>query len=218
MSNNILYRHGAGLYINMTNRCPCACKFCLRTGGEGVNENESLWLEREPSGDELKNAISRVDLSQYKEVVFCGYGEPCEKLDVLIDAAEFIKEKSKRENATVIPIRINTNGLSDLINGKKTAALLAPYIDSVSISLNASTNERYVELCKPVFGDKAFEAVQTFALDCKKHIKKVCFTVVDILDADEMNDCKKICDKLGIELRVRKMILPISSPASPPGK
>lgn len=200
MSNTILYRCGSKLYLNITNRCPCNCRFCIRNNGDGVNENESLWLEHEPSFDELKCAINNIELNQFDEVVFCGYGEPTEKLDILIETARFIKEKSN------IPIRINTNGLSDLINNKKTAALLAAYVDIISISLNAPTKEEYNELCDPIFGEASFDAMLSFALDCKKYITTVYFTIVDVLDDGKIDKCKKLCEELGIQLRIRELI------------
>lgn len=200
MGNIVLYEHGANLYVNITNRCPCSCLFCLRDKGNGINEDESLWLLYEPSIDEIKKAVSEVELNKYNEVVFCGYGEPTERLDVLCEVSKYIKEISD------ITIRLNTNGLSDLINQKKTASLIVPYIDIISISLNAPTKEEYNEICRPVFKEKAFDAVLDFAIDCKKHIDKVFFTIVDVLDEAKTKECKKLCDDLGIELRIRTKI------------
>lgn len=200
MSNTILYVYGSKLYFNITNRCPCNCKFCVRNNGGGINENESLWLEHEPSFDELKNAVNNTNLNRFDEVVFCGYGEPTERLDIIIETARFIKQKSD------IPIRINTNGLGDLINNKKTAALLSSCIDTVSISLNAPTKEEYDELCRTSFGEIAFDSMLSFALDCKKYIKTVYFTIVDILENDNINKCKRLCEELGIPLRIRELI------------
>lgn len=197
MNNTILYNCGSNLYLNITNRCPCNCKFCIRNTGDGINENESLWLEHEPSSDELKNALDNARLTEYDEIVFCGYGEPTERLDVIIEISKYIKEESD------IPIRINTNGLSDIINGKETAVLLSPYIDIVSISLNAPTKEEYYELCIPSFGEVSFDAMVSFAKDCKKYIKTVYFTIVDLLEDSKIAECKKLCQELGIQLRIR---------------
>jgi len=198
MSEIIVYEVRQGLYINLTNRCPCNCEFCVRRNVDGINEDESLWLDHEPSLDEIEQALRGVDLSRYSEVVFCGYGEPCERLDTLIATARVIRE------STDAPIRLNTNGLSDLINHKKTAPLLAPWIDHMSISLNTPDKEAYNALCHPVFGEEAFDALLQFALDCKELIPEVTFTVVDVLDADQLQACQKLSDDLGITFRIRK--------------
>lgn len=199
MSNTIAYDYGDKLYLNITNRCPCHCKFCIRNFGDSVNENESLWLENEPTEDEIKAALSRVDFSAYREVVFCGYGEPTERLDVVIAIGKLIRSTSN------IPIRINTNGMSDLINGEKTAEKLADAVDIISVSLNAPTKEEYFDLCAPDFGIDAFDAMLSFARDCKQCAKTVFFSIVDVLDEEKIAACQRLCDEIGIPLRIRKM-------------
>jgi len=90
----ILYEFENGLYVNLTNRCTCSCTFCIRLGHDGVGTADSLWLEREPTTEEVLEAFSKRDLSQYTEVVFCGYGEPTERLDQLIAACRYIRSVS----------------------------------------------------------------------------------------------------------------------------
>ena len=192
----IAYEFETGLYINLTNKCPCACTFCLRLETDGVQPGQSLWLEREPEPDEVRAAIDTKDLSKYDEVVFCGFGEPCERLDVLLAAAEYIRDKCG------LPIRLNTNGLSDLINQKPTAGLLAQHIDRISISLNAPDSETYNKLCNPVYDD-AWEAVIRFALDCKEVFPSVTMSVVNVLETEELERCRQLCEGLGLPLRVR---------------
>jgi len=199
MNQTIIYEVHNGLYINLTNRCPCNCAFCVRRQADGINQDESLWLDHEPTLEEIERAIHSVDLSRYEEVVFCGYGEPCERLDALIATAKLVKKM-----APAVPIRLNTNGLSDLINHKRTAPLLADCIDHVSISLNAPDKETYNKLCRPAFGEESFDALLRFALDCKDLIPEVNFSVVDVLDADQLQVCQKLSDGLGISLRIRK--------------
>lgn len=198
MSEIITYEAHKGLYLNLTNRCSCNCEFCVRREVDGINKNESLWLDHEPSLEEIERAVRATDLAGYDEVVFCGYGEPCERLDALIATAQMIKK------AAAVPIRLNTNGLSDLINRKRTAPLLAPCIDRVSISLNAPDKAAYNALCHPLFGEESFDALLSFALDCKDLIGEVSFTVVDVLDAGQLRACQELCDDLGIKLRIRK--------------
>ena len=161
---------------------------------------ENLWLETEPEAEQIKTEIDKRDLLKYNEVVFCGFGEPTERLDVILEISKYVKEKAD------IPIRINTNGLSDLINQKPTAHLFAPYVDNISISLNAPTKEEYDTLCRPRFGKESFDAVLSFGVDAKKYVKHVAFSVVDVIGEEKIKACQKICDDLGISLKIRKTI------------
>ena len=137
--DNIAYVLGHTLYLNITNRCPCACDFCIRTHSKSVGTGDNLWLEREPTQTEIMAALAQHDLSQYRELVFCGYGEPTCRLDDLLWVCN--KVRGIRD----IPIRVNTNGLSDLINGRSTAKSFQGLVDAVSVSLNASTPQRHVD-------------------------------------------------------------------------
>ena len=58
----ITYKVKNGVYVNMTNRCPCACTFCLRQNGDGVYGSDSLWLESEPTVGEVCESIDGWDL------------------------------------------------------------------------------------------------------------------------------------------------------------
>lgn len=194
----ITYPVKNGIYVNMTNRCPCACTFCLRQNGESVYGSQPLWLDREPTVQEVCDSLDAWDLSQYDEVVFCGYGEPTERLDDLLQVAAYIKGKSN------IPIRINTNGLSDLIHGEKTAYKLKGWIDTVSISLNATNKEEYFAVVRPKFGMDSYEAMLAFTKDCVQYVPHVVMTVVDVVTTKEEQDrSRQICESLGATLRVR---------------
>ena len=187
-----------GLYINMTNRCPCACTFCLRQNRDGVYGSDSLWLDREPTVQEVCDSLDSWDLSQFEEIVFCGYGEPTERLDDLLEVAKYLKTKTK------LPLRINTNGLADLIWGQPTAPLLAGLIDAVSISLNTPNKEDYLNVVRPKFGADSFDAMLQFAHDCTAYVPNVMMTVVDVVTTpQEQAQCKEICDRIGATLRVR---------------
>lgn len=197
---DIIYTYAGSAYMNITNKCPCRCVFCIRSNGDGLGSAESLWLKGDPTIEEIKAEIDNFDFSQYNEVVFCGYGEPTEALDNLIDAAKYLKEKHS------LKIRLNSNGLSDLINGKPTAHLLEGIIDSISISLNAPDAESYHRVTRSKFGTEAHPALLKFAEDCKKYIPNVKFTVVDVLSEEEIKRCEKLSDDMGIPLRVREWI------------
>ena len=185
------------IYVNLTNRCPCSCTFCLRQTKE-MTEQNSLWLKREPSVDEVIAEFEKLDISKYNEVIFCGFGEPTERLDDVILIAKYLKKRRAE-----ILIRINSNGLSDLVNKKETAPLFKGLVDTMSISLNASNAEEYYRLTRSKFGIKSYEEMQKFAVSCKKYIPNVVFTVVDCIGEDEIKACQKVCDNLGVTLRVR---------------
>ena len=187
-----------GIYVNMTNRCPCACTFCLRKQSDHVYGSDSLWLEREPTVEEVCESIDKWDLSKYSEIVFCGYGEPTMRLDDLLKVAAYIKSKSN------IPLRINTNGLADLIAGEKVAHKLEGLIDTVSVSLNATNKEDYFKLVRPKFGIDSYDAMLSFTKECTKYVPNVIMTVVDqVTSKEEQEKCREICESIGAKLRVR---------------
>lgn len=194
----ITYPVKNGIYVNITNRCPCACTFCLRKNGDSIFGSDPLWLDREPTVKEICESIDGWDLSKYDEVVFCGYGEPTERLDDLVEVAKYIKSKSD------IKIRINTNGLADLIWGEKTAPKLKDLIDTVSVSLNTTNKEDYLKIVRPKFGIDSYDAMLSFTKDCTEYVPNVVMTVVDVVTTKEEQEiCKKICESVGATLRVR---------------
>ena len=194
----ILYEVHKGLYVNMTNKCPCSCTFCLRQTRNDMEGSGSLWLEREPTVEEVKAEFSKFDMDKYEEVVFCGFGEPTERLYDLLEVAAFVKEKYGKKT------RINTNGLADLIYGKDTTPLLEGKIDTVSISLNTPNKQRYYELTRNRFGIESFDAMLTYAKNAKKYVQNVIMTTVDTtLSKDEEKECAEICEKLGVTYRIR---------------
>lgn len=193
----ILYDYEDSLYINLTNKCPCACVFCIRKETDHVGNSDSLWLDHEPTVEEVKKEFKNFDLNKYEEIVFCGYGEPLVRINEVVEVAKYIRSISN------IKIRVNTNGLADLIHKKKTAVMLKDVIDAVSISLNAPNKEVYLEVTQPAFGIKSFDAMLSFAKDCKTCLKEVCFSVVDEISEEEISKSQELADSLGIPLRVR---------------
>ena len=194
----ITYEGRNSLYVNMTNRCPCACTFCLRHNKDHVFTANSLWLDREPTVKEVCDSLDAWNLSKYDAIVFCGYGEPTMRLDDLLKVAAYIKSKSN------IPLRINTNGLADLIAGEKVAHKLEGLIDTVSISLNATNKEDYVKLVRPKFGIDSYDAMLSFTKECTKYVPNVIMTVVDeVTSKEEQEKCREICESIGAKLRVR---------------
>lgn len=194
----ILYKVHNNLYVNMTNKCPCACTFCLRQTRDHMEDSGSLWLEREPSVQEVKEEFAKWNLDDFDEVVFCGFGEPTERLEDVLQVAAFVKETYHKKT------RINTNGLSDLIHGKDTAPMFEGLIDTVSISLNTPDANRFLELTRSKFGVQSFQAMLDFAGKVKNYVPNVVLsTVSTTLTKEEEDACAKICEKLGVTYRIR---------------
>jgi len=188
---------GIHVYVNLTNRCPCACTFCLRQTKE-MTESNTLWLKQEPTVDEVIKEFQKYDLDDFAEVVFCGFGEPMERIDDIVQIAGILKIYRRD-----LPIRVNTNGLANLIHERDITPSLKGRIDTVSISLNAPDEEEYYALTRSRFGMKSFQEMLDFAVKCKEYVPYVVLTVVDIIGEEKIQKCQKICDELGVALRVR---------------
>lgn len=194
----ITYPVSKGIYVNITNRCPCACTFCIRNHKDHVFESDTLWLDREPTVQEICDSLDTWNLEEYEEIVFCGFGEPTVRLYDLLEVARYIKSKGN------IKIRINTNGLADLIWNKSTASELKGVIDTVSVSLNATNKEDYLKVVRPKFGIESFDALLKFTKECTEYVPSVMMTVVDVVTTkEEQEACRKICESVGAIFRVR---------------
>ena len=194
----ILYEVHDNLYVNLTNKCPCECTFCLRQTRDEMNGSGSLWLKREPTVDEVKAEFEKFDIEKYGEIVFCGFGEPTERLDDMLEVCRFIKDKYNKK------VRVNTNGLSDLIHGRNTAPEFEGLVDTISISLNTPNPERYLELTRSKFGIKSFDAMISFAENVKKYVPNVVLsTVSTTLTEEEEQKCAGICERIGVTYRIR---------------
>lgn len=192
------------VYVNITNKCSNRCEFCIRNNGDGAYGSDSLWLEREPTREEILEAVLANDLTAFPELVFCGYGEPTYRLDDAAFVARAVKEKHPN-----LKIRINTNGQSDLILGRKTAPEYEGAFDIVSISLNTPSAERYQQICHSVFGKEAFDAMLRFAGEVKDYVDVVALSAVkETLTEEEIEQCRSICRELGVTLRLRDYIPP----------
>jgi TatD family-associated radical SAM protein len=194
----ITYALYDNIYVNLTNRCSNDCVFCERHYGPTVNGRDNLWLEHEPTVSEIENSLSEWDLTAKKEVVFCGYGEPTERLYDMLEVCDWLKK-----NRT-IPIRLNTNGLADLRYQKHTAPLLKDRVDTVSISLNAVDADQYEKICRPVFGHASFDALLAYAKECTSYVPHVILSVVDkVTTAEQQKKAAEIAASCGAVLRVR---------------
>jgi TatD DNase family protein len=189
----IVYKIRDNLYLNITNRCTNECSFCIRFHSDYV-KGHNLRLSEEPTEEELKDAIG--DPSQYREVVFCGYGEPLLRIDLVKSVAAWIKQNKGR-------VRINTNGHGNLIHGRNILPELKGIVDSISISLDAHDEETYNKICRPSFKN-AYSEILFFIKEAKKFIFNVQVTVVTHEGVDVVK-CRKIAEDLGVGFRVREL-------------
>lgn len=197
----VFYKFEGKMYINITNGCPCDCVFCIRKNADSIEDNDSLWLEHEPSFEEITAAYEAFDKQGITEAVFCGYGEPTVRVEMLLKVAEYIKKNSD------MAVRVNTNGLLRLMPGfgKFDLKRFKGPVDVVSVSLNAQNAARYNEVTRPSYGERAFDEMIAFSSEMRE-ICKVMFTVVDVITPEEIGECRALADRLGIPLRVRHYV------------
>lgn len=196
-SMNIAYVYQNNLYVNLTNRCTNKCKFCIRFTPSGV-DNIDLWLDHEPDTSEVIKALDEKNFKSFKEVIFCGYGEPTMRLDVLLESAKYIKENSD------CIIRINTNGHANRIAAADITPKLKGLIDCISISLNAENAKKYNDICVCDYGEDGFYEMLDFAKKASKFVPEVVLSVVDVISQDEIEECRKIAERTGVSFRVRE--------------
>lgn len=197
-NNTIVYKINNKVYINLTNECSNNCEFCVRNGRETFYDYY-LWLDKEPDVDEVIEAIKK-DYLDYEEFVFCGFGEPLYKLVNVIKISKFLKSQGKRT-------RLNTNGQADIICKKENVAKsIKGLIDIVSISLNATSAEKYQMICHCAFGEEGYYSMLRFAESCKNEGIRVKLSIVDCIGEEEIEKAKEIAKKLGVELRIREYV------------
>jgi TatD family-associated radical SAM protein len=209
-AGTIAYRAGTSLYLNVTNRCSSSCEFCIREWSEGVY-GADLRLDHEPGLDEVTQAVEVAFLDgPAEEVVFCGFGEPTMRLDLLLAVAEWLRLRRVRS-------RLDTNGHGELLNPgvDVPAALAEAGLDAVTVSLNASGPEEYDRVCRPVFS-KSYRAVLRFAERCRKLGIETTLTAVDYPGAD-LPGVAAVAVALGAGFRARGYAAPPERPAADKG-
>lgn len=192
-AGEIAYQIRDNLYLNLTNRCTSCCTFCVRFHTDYV-KGHNLRLLDEPTEEQFREAVG--DPAQFREVVFCGYGEPTLRLDLVKSLSSWVKQRGGR-------VRLNTNGHGNVINGRNVLPELQGLVDVVSVSLNAPDAETYDKVCRPSIRG-AFESVVDFIREAKKYMTAVQVTVVEMEGVD-IEQCRKLADELGVELRVRHL-------------
>ena len=189
----IAYELHDNCYLNITWRCTLRCKFCPKFNGEWTIQGYDLRLHHEPDVDEILNAVG--DVSRYQEVVFCGLGEPTMRLGTIVEVASALKQQGAK-------IRINTDGLANLVYGKDITPKLKGLIDTVSVSMNAQNEEIYEEHCRPGLPG-AYPAMLDFTRKVKAQVPHVVMTAIDGLPGVDIQACKDIAAQLGVEFRTR---------------
>ena len=191
-----VYRIGNNLYVNLTNRCSNRCTFCVRNGKETF-EGYALWLrDGEPSAGQIERALGECDCD---EVVFCGFGEPTYRLDVMLEVCDYVHAHRKKT-------RLNTSGLGSVIDRRDIAPERVGKLDGINISLNASEAKLYDKICRPINPDTAFDSMLFFASACRENGLNCWFSVVDCIGEAEIEACRGVAARVGIPLRVRPTI------------
>lgn len=203
MANILVYKLDGKIYINLTNHCTNDCIFCLRKDKDDV-VGQTLWLDDENSTaqDVIGQFESIYAQIASKEVIFCGYGEPMLKLDVLKEVAKYIKNKYPDTK-----IRVNTNGHANFVYKRNIVPECKGLVDEFSVSLNGATKEEYNELSQPKF-DEAYEEVKKFIASCADEGISVVASVVEGYKGRhlDLETCEQIAKNLGAKFRVREWI------------
>ncbi len=178
MQNTYVYKVDNNLYINLTNRCSNRCEFCVRYYDKPVYGD--LWIGHEPTAEEVIDILDKCyNLADYKEVVFCGYGEPTYRFDAIEKISEYIHSKGAKT-------RINTNGQANKILGEDITERIVKCIDTINVSLNATDAEKYDKICHSQYGLRAFDIMLDFAKKCVEHGGNVVLSIVDCVGKDEI--------------------------------
>jgi TatD family-associated radical SAM protein len=195
--NTIYYEAHNNLYLNLTNRCSADCVFCIRNFADGVYGYD-LRLSKEPSTKELIEALEGLDLSSYREIVFTGLGEPTLRFDVVLAVTRWLKNRGIR-------VRLDTNGHAALINPELdvVSELKKAGLDSVSVSLNAESEDKYNKLCRPTHKN-AYRSMLDFVKGAKEAGISTRVTVVKIPEID-VEKCRKLSEELGSEFHIRTL-------------
>ncbi len=193
MSQQISYQIGNNLYLSITDRCTLECTFCPKTHGTMTVKGFDLTFDHRPTAEEIINTID--DPKKYREVIFCGFGEPTLRLNVLLEVARNIKARGGR-------VRVNTDGLANLVHKNTTLPDLGSCVDALSVSLNAQNQEVYDFHCQPNLPG-SYEAMLKFLKDAPAYIDDVTATAIEGLEGVDIPACQKIALDLGVKFRRR---------------
>ena len=195
-----VYTLDGNLYINLTNKCSNGCDFCVRNERTSYYGNY-LWLKNgDPTPEKVISAANGFgDITRFKEVVFCGFGEPTYRVSEMVTLCDYFHSKG-------LKTRLNTNGQGNLINKRDIVPELKDKLDLVNVSLNASCAEKYQPICRSQFGESGFTALVDFAKSCRKAGIPCRFSIVDCIGEEEVEACKRLAESVKVPLYVRKYI------------
>lgn len=192
----IAYSLHGNCYLNVTNRCSLRCTFCPKFNGIWDVKDYNLRLPREPSVASILLAAG--DPSRYRELVFCGLGEPTSRLYVVLEAAQTLRRRGARH------IRLNTDGLANLVQGHDITPNLEGCIDALSVSLNVHNEKLYEQHCRPQHPG-SFQAVQDFVVSARQFVPDITMSAIRGLDGVDIAACEKIAADLGVKFRERTL-------------
>jgi TatD family-associated radical SAM protein len=199
-SSSIVYWLEDILYLNITNKCPNCCYFCVRKFKNSIKEF-NLKLEKEPTIEEVIEELKKVkNKKNWSEVVFCGFGEPLERLDLVLEITPWIKKNYWKT------VRVDTNGQGYLLNQGRDVVLELKNagVDKISVSLNAHDKATYNQICKPEFED-AYENILEFIKRAKEAGLEIEATIVTIPEVN-LPKTKELAEKMGAKFSIRKYI------------
>lgn len=195
MKQQIAYAIRNSLYLSITDRCTLVCEFCPKTLGDYQVQGYDLTMDHRPEVDEILQNLP--DLEPYDEIVFCGFGEPTLRLKTLLAVAAEIKKRNKR-------IRLNTDGLGNLVHKRNILPELGNVIDSLSISMNAQNEEVYNRHCQPQLPG-SYQAMLEFTRQAAEYIDEVTVTAINGLEGVDIDACNQIAERLGVKFRQREL-------------
>ncbi|MFW6287009.1 MAG: TatD family nuclease-associated radical SAM protein [Candidatus Sumerlaeota bacterium] len=201
----IAYRYKGNVYLNITNRCPVACIFCIRHADDYHLGRHSLKLGREPEAPAILDAARReIKKGEFGEIVFCGMGEPLMRPEIVGDVTQKLKSEGDYR------VRVDTCGLCNRYHGHNIVPELADFIDTMSISLNAGNPNAYAKACPTPWGRDAYYALLDFIVESEKYfeirlsaVRPAAYHALGRQCPIDLEECKKMADLLGLPLRIR---------------
>ncbi len=203
---SIVYRYKNGLYVNLTNRCPTACVFCVKNTWKMDYRGSNLNLGgADPSPAEVI-ALAKEEwaAAPFEEFVFCGYGEPTMRLEAMLTCARMIKNGRAAPLPRALKVRLNTNGLANAVWGRNVVPELKGLIDSVHVSLNTADPAQWLALMRPLepWASDGYEKVKEFIREASLLLPEIFVTAVEDKDIDT-EKFKALAERLGAETRIR---------------
>jgi len=195
VTDQLSYQIGDRLYLNITDRCTLECRFCPKTHNRPKVRGYDLTLGERPTVEQVITSVG--DPARYAEVVFCGFGEPTLRLKVLLEVARWVKSRGGR-------VRVNTDGLANLVHKDDTLPLLGECVDAISVSMNAQNAALYEEHCQPALPG-SYQKMLDFLRAAPRHIPEVTATAIRGLPGVDIDACERLAKQLGVAFRAREL-------------